>query len=126
MGLSERNPGTTSWRPISAEERAVFGAILRAPGVRCSDEVLADLDIALVAHGTTWILDVRMPTAVAVFDYPDGPLPVRAFVNKDSGYQGEIIVWITDGRISGLEFAWVTDDPPRRWPRPTDMEFEAL
>ena len=62
-----------------------------------------------------------MPIAVAVFDYPDGPLPVRAFVNKDSGYQGEIIVWITDGRISGLEHAWVTDDPrsgglvPRTW-----------
>jgi hypothetical protein len=123
--LSEQNPDRTSWQPISAEERAVIGAILSTPGVQCPDAVLAELDNALVAHGTTWILDVRMPAAVAVLDYPDGPLPVCAFVTKDGGYQGEIIVWITDGQISGLEFASVTDDPPRRWPRPAEMELQA-
>ena len=37
-------------------------------------------------------------------------------------YQGEVIIWITDGHVSGLEYAWVSDNPPTRWPRADEME----
>ncbi len=28
------------------------------------------------------------------------------------------LVWVERGRLSALEHAWVTDDPPTEWPEP--------
>ena len=55
-------------------------------------------------------------------DLPNGPFPAHAFVPNSAEYQGEVIIWITDGHVSGLEYAWVSDDPPTRWPRADEME----
>lgn len=47
----------------------------------------------------------------------DGPLPVRAEVTDQAGRPiGEIVVWVADGYLSALEFAWWTDQPPSRLP----------
>lgn len=47
----------------------------------------------------------------------DGPLTVRADVTDQAGRPiGEIIVWVSDGYLSALEFAWWTDQPPSRLP----------
>jgi len=33
------------------------------------------------------------------------------------------MVWVTGGRLSGPEFAWVTDHPPPHWPSPDELVF---
>jgi hypothetical protein len=113
----------TNWRPISSEEAAVIRSILSQADIRRSGPLIADLDGALVANETTWILDVKVPNNDEGADLPNGPFPACAFVPNSAEYQGEVIVWITDGHVSGLEYAWISDDPPTRWPRADEMEI---
>jgi len=111
-----------SWRPISSEESAVIRAILSQVDNRHSSPLIADLGGAFVANETTWILDVKVSNKGEGADLPNGPFPAHAFVPNSAEYQGEVIIWITDGHVSGLEYAWVSDDPPIRWPRADEME----
>jgi hypothetical protein len=77
----------------------------------------------MVSNSTPWILDVKTPSATqGVTGPPDGPFPAGAYATNSGSYQGEIIIWLTNGKVSGLEYAWVTDDRPTRWPRPDEIE----
>lgn len=111
------------WRPIAPEESDVVRAVLAASGLANVQSLLEELHGALVTNETTWILDMKVTTSGAGVHVPDGPFPVRAFVSDDGNYRGEIIVWMTDGHVSGLEYAWVSDETPTRWPRQDEMEI---
>jgi hypothetical protein len=51
--------------------------------------------------------------------------PLRALVDDDNGQPlGELIVWVTHGRLSELEYAWVTDEPPHSLPHPRQVAVE--
>lgn len=115
----------SGWRPISSEEAAVISTIVSNAGRRSAPSLTGDLDGALVSNSTAWILDVKPSDSGKGAKLPDGPFPARAFVPSNAAYQGEIIVWLTNGHISGLEYAWVSDEPPTRWPRPSEMEIVA-
>jgi hypothetical protein len=110
------------WRDASPEEIAVVTAIVSTSAAPDSQALIDELDGALVSHSTPWILDIKPKPGGPGVDLPNGPFPARAYVPSKSAYQGEIIVWIADGHLSGLEYAWVTDDPPTRWPRPDELE----
>jgi hypothetical protein len=44
-------------------------------------------------------------------------LPVDAHVHDESGeYTGELLLWLEDGLLSSLEYAWVTDSMPDSLP----------
>ena len=60
----------------------------------------------------------RHIVVVQNFDLPDGPAPGSALVYECEQLVGELLVWIRDGRLIGLEQAWYTDDPPQSWPPP--------
>lgn len=50
----------------------------------------------------------------------DGPVAVDAWVHDASGnVLGTLVVWVTDGYLSGLEYGWVTDSPPTALPDPS-------
>lgn len=108
------------WRQMSEEEMAVVTAVVAALPLFAG--LLDGLAGAFVRRSTDWILDVRSPSHVPEVDAPDGPVPARAFVPNGTEYRGEILVWVEGGRLSGLEYAWVTDDVPTRWPRPDEIE----
>jgi hypothetical protein len=107
---------------MSPEESRAIQAIVAAAGIRRGDALIEDLDGALVSYATPWILDVRVSATGEGSGLPDGPFPARAFVPSADAYQGEIIIWITDGHLSGLEYAWTSEEPPTRWPLPNEME----
>ncbi len=113
------------WRTISPEEIAVVTAIISSSGLSEGSALLDELDGAMVSHETDWILDVKTSNAGSGVDFPNGPFPARAFVPSNAAYQGEVIIWIDNGHLSGLEYAWITDNPPTRWPRPDEMEVVA-
>jgi len=112
----------TNWRPISSEEASVIRSFLSRADPRRSGPIIADLDGALVANETTWTLDIKVSNNGDGVDLPNGPFPAHAFVPNSAEYQGEVIIWISDGHLSGLDYAWVSDDPPTRWPRADEME----
>lgn len=107
---------------MSPQEAEVIRTILLQANISGRDALIADLDGALVSNETQWILDVDVTNGGEGSGLPDGPFPARAFVPSNAAYQGEIIIWLTDGHISGLEYAWITDDPPAEWPPASQME----
>jgi hypothetical protein len=116
---------TQGWRPISPDEAATIETIVSASGIRGGDKLIRGLSGAVVSNSALWILDVRVSTDGGGTDLPDGPFPSRAYVPNGAAYRGEIIIWLNAGRVSGLEYAWITDDPPNRWPHPDEMEVVA-
>jgi hypothetical protein len=111
------------WRDISAEEAAVITAIVSQSGVPDAAELVDELDGAVAANETQWIIDVAPRKKGPGINIADGLFPSCANVSSNGAYQGEIIIWIKDGHLSGLEYAWITDEPPTRWPRPEDLEI---
>lgn len=111
------------WRAISAAEASLVAAILAESNVLEGAELARDIHYAQVFSCTDWILDVDNPNSELRSGVPDGPFPGRAFVPNSFEYQGEIIIWMTGGRVSGLEYAWITDEPPNRWPRPDEIQI---
>lgn len=73
---------------------------------------------AIVVSSSATMLDVTVPSDLPVVDVPDGPTPGSALVYEGEQLVGELLVWIRDGRLIGLEQAWCTDERPRSWPNP--------
>ncbi len=72
-------------------------------------------------------MDLQVGGAAAVpAPVPDGPTPVRALVLNTAGEMtGELLLWISSGFISALEYAWVTDEPPVHLPDPSRVTVTA-
>ena len=50
---------------------------------------------------------------------------MRTFVTGECGETiGEILVWVEQGYLSGLELAWFTDEPLVEWPTPKQVQPE--
>jgi hypothetical protein len=78
-----------------------------------------------LAGGLPTLMDLEVPRPVAAAHVPDGPAPVRAFVEAPNGEaEGEIIVWLKKGYLDGLEFAWYTDISPSEMPSPDRIRME--
>jgi hypothetical protein len=114
---------TQDWRTIAPEVTAIITSIITESGQFGVDQLLAGLSEALVSSQTAWILDIETPASLAATNFADGPFPSRAVVPSRAEYQGEVIIWISGGRVSGIEYVWVTDTVPTRWPRPDEMEI---
>lgn len=77
---------------------------------------------ARVVGGAATMLELRVPADAAGASVPDGPLPVRAVsVDASGGPIGEVVVWVQGGRLTALEHAWYTDEPPDHFPRPSEL-----
>ncbi|WP_454789956.1 hypothetical protein [Mycolicibacterium lutetiense] len=111
------------WRAISPAEAAVVVAILSGSNVAEATTMAVNINCAQVSVETGWILDIINRHNDISIDIPDGPFPGRAFVPNSVDYRGEVILWMKDGKISGLEYAWITDEPPTRWPHPDEMQI---
>ncbi len=75
-------------------------------------------EVAIVVSCSATMLDVTVPSDLPAVDIPDGPTPGSARLYEREQLVGELLVWIRDGRLIGLEQAWYTDEPPHSWPDP--------
>jgi hypothetical protein len=65
------------------------------------------------------MIDLDVPHVGDRIASPNGPLPLVALVVDESGSEvGELLIWIRDGWLIGLEQAWYTQEPPSDWPPP--------
>ncbi|OBK29965.1 hypothetical protein A5634_16965 [Mycobacterium asiaticum] len=111
------------WRQLLSDERAILTAVISNLKLPAKQSLLDEVDETLASNSTAWIVDLKSAADVPGAEVPDGPLPVRTYVPNKAAYRGEILVWIKNGRLDGLEYAWVTDDPPKRWPQPAEVEI---
>lgn len=106
-------------RPISLSERAIVELILanEFPG---ASELRAQVDLVRVvaqwgAGSVSVDLMVREGTPRSL--EASGVVPVNATVVDESGSLfGEILLWVTDGYLSAIEYAWYGGEPPSTLP----------
>jgi hypothetical protein len=68
------------------------------------------------------MIDVKVPKDAPRLAVGEGPLPVRAVILGELGEEiGEVLVWIRDGELQGVEQAWYIDPTPTRWPSPNEL-----
>lgn len=106
-------------RPLSERERAILSVVLADP--RTPDSILLQrqLGAARVTSGLPTFVDIEVTDSTDRADSPDGPLPIRTIVTDECGATvGEILVWVSQGYLSGLEYAWYTDEAPTELPAP--------
>jgi len=111
-------------RDLTPDERRVLRKVITSGRLASTDALLAQLENAVVAGGIPTFLDLEISQGTPASTYPDGPLPLRAFVEERGGVTGEIIIWVKDGYLSALESAWFTDEPPTSAPRPEQVRVE--
>lgn len=104
-------------RGLEPRERAVLLWILERAPSPCSEGLIAQVDGARVSGGVPTNLRLTTDTSARPADCRDGPIPVRAIVDgRDGKPVGELIVWVREGRLSGLEYPWYTDEAPTVFP----------
>jgi hypothetical protein len=105
-------------RPLSADEKRVILQILDAD-LDGADELRQQVEGAFATR--QWIAGLPSIDIIVGETSPAAPdyvrRPITRAVEDDSGSPiGFVLLWVEDGRISALEYAWVTDDPPTELP----------
>jgi hypothetical protein len=112
-------------RELTPQERALIRRVLEAAAFEGASRLMAQVDAAGVTGGLTTLLDLEVGPAAPAADVADGPIPVRALVEGPQGsIEGEILIWVRDGYLSGLEFAWVSDEAPDAMPSPDQVKVQ--
>lgn len=118
----ESAPSTS--RYLSDAERAILLYVLSADFAGAK-ELRSQIPSCTV--GAAWVeglpsIDLVIPHTVAAAPVADGQIPVRAEVCGEEGtYLGEICVWVKRGHLASIEYAWVTDNPPKALPATTAL-----
>jgi hypothetical protein len=112
-------------RELSDGERALLVHLLRSATFSGAEQLAAQVVAARVTGGLPTLLDLEVARTVPPSAVTDGPAPLRAYVETSQGdVEGEVLVWVNDGYLSGLEFAWYTDQSPGRMPPPERVRVE--
>lgn len=115
--IGQEQPGRT----LSLREHAVLLWVLCELGESEAAEALeVQSRVVSVVGGLPTMLELAVPMDVRTVPLPDGPLPVRAIATDEVGGPiGEVLVWVSGGYLSTMEYAWYTDDPPSDFPCPS-------
>jgi hypothetical protein len=80
---------------------------------------------AVVQNSPITMRELAIPPSCAPVPIPDGPLPVRAVAcGTDGTLLGELLVWVSGGYLSAIEYAWYTDAAPTELPAPNQLRHE--
>jgi hypothetical protein len=105
-------------RPLTSTERAVLSRYLANSGIPERDTLSAQIPYTTVVGGHAPTIDLAVDSLKAQPAHiePRGPLQPRMFaVGPNDELWGEIMVWVTEGYLSGLGLAWWDEDRPRSW-----------
>lgn len=111
-------------RPLTDLEAGVITKLLSV-GRRGSAEYMKQIPYAQVV--STWgvgspSVDVAVgPAAAAAGGVTDGIFVDGAVTDPAGRPIGEVILWVEAGRLSGIEYAWYTDERPAKLPEPDQI-----
>ncbi|MGW4495013.1 hypothetical protein [Streptomyces sp. NPDC004376] len=108
-------------RPLSPLEQRVLVKLLSVefPGAQGLRNQLAQTRVTRTWGSDSPSIDLDVPPGVPAAAIEDGVIPATGTVTDDSGELfGELLVWVSDGRLSALEFSWYGDTAPTELPDP--------
>ena len=108
-------------RALTLDEQRLLRKIVRALNASDATALESQIDAARVTGGLPTLLDLTVERAAPPAGLDDGPLPVRAIVSEPCG---EVLVWVKDGLLDGLEFAWASAEAPTEMPGPDRVSVE--
>ncbi|MEU7631207.1 hypothetical protein AB0C34_14645 [Nocardia sp. NPDC049220] len=113
-------------RPMTDLEAGVVTKLLSS-GAAGTTKYLAQVPYSQVI-GTWGIgspsvdLAVR-PSTVQASDSRDGIFASGAVTDDNGSPIGEVMLWVENGWLSGIEYAWYTDERPHALPEPGQIEL---
>ncbi|SDU70204.1 hypothetical protein SAMN04488548_1343472 [Gordonia westfalica] len=114
-------------RPLSTNEHDLIQAMIAVLPPKIADQLGRQLETAHTNDSPSSLqLSLATSDDVEPTDIKDGPIDVvaRVFVNGD--YQGELLVFVTAGKLSLLEYARVTDTKPTTLPHLESVQIEPV
>lgn len=102
-------------RPLSSDEKRVILAML-GPDVEGVEALRGQVDSGFALRH--WIdglpsIDIIVGESCPTSSFPAASSPLTRHVQNGEGDPiGTLHLWIEAGRLSALEYAWLTDDPP--------------
>jgi hypothetical protein len=113
-------------RSLHASERVVLDALLSNEFVGAV-ELRAQMDTAMVVGQCdcgcpTIDIESRGDPAVALRDARLAPVELRVMTAGEEP-PGEVVLFLTDGRLSSLEYVFYSDEPPGAWPTRDYLEI---
>lgn len=110
-------------RPLTDEEVLVINRVLTLNPGPAADAALAQLRSAMwngPSHeGGDACFDIIMDGETPLIELSGEHRPAfEALVYNSGTVSGEVSLWVTAGRLSGLEFSWCTKNPPNAPPSP--------
>ncbi|GIE79756.1 hypothetical protein Aph02nite_57060 [Actinoplanes philippinensis] len=112
-------------RPLTEAERRVLAYLLdvNEPGAAA---LRAQLDSARTPgyRAETAEFDLVVTGDVPLDTTGEALFPTRTFVWEGDVPQGELLLWIRDGRMSCLEYGWISDDQPTDLPDPALLSHD--
>lgn len=117
-GHSVLMASTVGPRALTPDEVSLLRAVVAAVGGPAADVLDRQIAEASVVGGIPTLLHLKIESGQERAVIADGPLPVEAFVSHPQGW---IFVWVTDGYIDALEFAWTSDETPTEMPSAAEL-----
>lgn len=116
----------SSERLMKLSTHAVLLWVLRGLSDQGVAQVLYEQSlVAAVAGGPLTMLELAVPMSCKPVDIPDGPLDVRTVaIDERDEPVGEVLVWVLNGYLSTIEYAWHTDLAPTEFPPPSRLRHE--
>ncbi|CAM4274740.1 hypothetical protein NONI108955_18235 [Nocardia ninae] len=120
--------GTTPIEPraLTELEASVVTTLLSSSGKAGAGDYLAQVPFARVI--ATWgdgspSVDLMVPPDVAAVSGSTNGIFIDGGVTDRNGAPiGEVILWVEDGRLGGIEYTWYTDERPKSLPDPSQIE----
>ena len=97
--------------------RSLLRHVLQQADFPGSEALVEQASSVGVAGGPITMLELQSSRASQASVFAEGLIPLSMIVSNSSGdLIGELLVWVEHGYLTGLEFAWWTDDAPDELP----------
>ena len=111
-------------RSLSDDERAVITRMLTLDAGDEHTGLLSQVPYVTVVGGSVTSRELSTGAAAAT-SVPAGAVAAIGVVRTPLGeVVGMISLWVKDGRLSSLDYGWVTDEPPLEFPSDSWVEVQ--
>ncbi|MEV0059936.1 hypothetical protein [Nocardia sp. NPDC050718] len=113
-------------RPLTDLESGIVTKLLSAGGTGAGEYLMQIPYTQVVATwgvGSPSVDLAVLPGPQQAVDSADGIFANGAVTDSNGAPVGELILWVANGWLSGIEYAWYTDDRPRILPDPAQIEI---